>query len=80
MVPLLECCKLFSLDNFLFPIGQLLPEWQSFSLHPQLQRALFGQKFMSPTPIQSQALPAALSGRDVIGVAETVRVFSPIPF
>ncbi|CAK0890723.1 unnamed protein product, partial [Prorocentrum cordatum] len=27
--------------------------------------------YAQPTPIQSQALPAALSGRDVIGIAET---------
>lgn len=27
--------------------------------------------YISPTPIQSQAIPAALSGRDVIGIAET---------
>ena len=29
------------------------------------------QKFTSPTGIQSQALPAAFSGRDVIGIAKT---------
>lgn len=50
----------------------LLPEWHSFSLHPRLGRALHAQKFQSPTPIQSQAIPHALGGRDLIGVAETV--------
>ncbi|ETW78187.1 hypothetical protein HETIRDRAFT_236608, partial [Heterobasidion irregulare TC 32-1] len=49
----------------------LLPEWHSFSLHPRLGRALHAQKFQSPTPIQSQAIPHALEGRDLIGVAET---------
>lgn len=29
------------------------------------------QNFESPTPIQSQSLPLALSGRDVIGIAKT---------
>ena len=52
--------------------SSLLPEWSAFGLHPQLSRALHGQKFASPTPIQKETLPHALSGRDVIGVAETV--------
>jgi ATP-dependent RNA helicase DDX42 len=28
-------------------------------------------EFTNPTPIQSQAVPAVLSGRDVIGIAKT---------
>ncbi|TFY76800.1 hypothetical protein EWM64_g7209, partial [Hericium alpestre] len=51
--------------------SSLLPEWSPFSLHPRLQRALYAQKFTSPTPIQAQALPTALTGRDIIGIAET---------
>ena len=51
----------------------LLSNWHQFSLHPQLNRALYAQKFTSPTPIQARALPAATKGKDVIGVAETVR-------
>ena len=27
--------------------------------------------FSQPTPIQSQAIPVALSGRDIIGIAKT---------
>jgi hypothetical protein len=51
----------------------LLPEWDFFELHEQLLRALHHQSFTKPTPIQSKALPPALRGRDVVGVAETVR-------
>jgi ATP-dependent RNA helicase DDX5/DBP2 len=29
------------------------------------------ENFVSPTPIQSQGWPVALSGRDMIGIAET---------
>lgn len=29
------------------------------------------QGFEHPTPIQAQALPCALSGRDVVGIAKT---------
>ncbi|KAI9465910.1 ATP-dependent RNA helicase [Lactarius psammicola] len=54
-----------------FDSNNLLPEWHSFSLHPQLYATLYSQKFVNPTPIQSLTIPKALSGRDVIGVAET---------
>lgn len=50
----------------------LLPEWDAFGLHDQLIRALYHQSFTKPTPIQLKALPPALHGRDVVGVAETV--------
>lgn len=51
----------------------LLPEWDSFELHDQLIRALGHQSFTKPTPIQLKAIPPALQGRDIVGVAETVR-------
>ena len=51
----------------------LLPEWNIFKLHDQLLQALHHQSFTKPTPIQSKAIPPALRGRDVVGVAETVR-------
>ncbi|KAI0254642.1 P-loop containing nucleoside triphosphate hydrolase protein [Lactifluus subvellereus] len=54
-----------------FDSENLIPAWHSFALHPQLYAALYSQKFVSPTPIQSKAIPKAFSGRDVIGVAET---------
>lgn len=50
-----------------------LPGWDAFGLHHQLIRALCNQSFTNPTPIQLKALPPALQGRDVVGVAETVR-------
>jgi ATP-dependent RNA helicase RhlE len=42
-----------------------------FSLHPQLQRAIQRAGFTTPTPIQEQAIPVALDGRDLIGTAQT---------
>jgi len=56
-----------------FSTRGMLPEWDIFQLHDQLLRALHHQSFTKPTPIQSKALPPALRGRDVVGVAETVR-------
>jgi ATP-dependent RNA helicase DDX42 len=36
-----------------------------------LLRAISKANFTQPTPIQSQAIPCALSGRDIIGIAKT---------
>ncbi len=39
---------------------------------PSAIRTFFRQKsFAAPTPIQAQALPLALQGRDVVGIAQT---------
>jgi ATP-dependent RNA helicase DDX47/RRP3 len=38
---------------------------------PELCEACEALGFKKPTPIQAQAIPVALEGRDVIGVAET---------
>lgn len=49
----------------------LLPEWSSISLHPSLKRSFLASSFTAPTAIQSRAIPAGITGRDVVGVAET---------
>lgn len=51
----------------------LLPEWTNIPLHSALKRALHALNLVKPTEIQARALPAGLSGKDVVGVAETVR-------
>jgi ATP-dependent RNA helicase RhlE len=45
--------------------------FEHFRLHKQLQRALDDLAFTSPTPIQEQAYPVVLSGKDVLGIAQT---------
>lgn len=45
--------------------------FQSFGLHPDLLKALQQYGYEKPTPIQAQALPIALAGRDLIGCAQT---------
>ena len=40
-------------------------------LAPKIQQALHDMGYVTPTPIQAQAIPAALSGRDVLGIAQT---------
>ncbi|KAI0300155.1 DEAD-domain-containing protein [Multifurca ochricompacta] len=54
-----------------FNSKHLLPAWHSFALHSQLYASLYSQNIVNPTPIQAQAIPKAISGRDVVGVAET---------
>ncbi|KAH7923871.1 DEAD-domain-containing protein [Leucogyrophana mollusca] len=47
------------------------PTFKSLGLIDPLLEALEQIKYKTPTEIQSQALPHALEGRDIIGVAET---------
>lgn len=42
-----------------------------FKLNPMLMENISKKKYSSPTPIQDQTIPMILSGRDVIGVANT---------
>src|SRR6187401_2190473 len=43
-----------------------------FQLDASIQRGISALGFTSPRPIQAQTLPAALEGRDVLGLAQTV--------
>ncbi len=36
-----------------------------------IQRALLAQNYVQPTPIQAQAIPHLLAGRDLVGIAQT---------
>ena len=52
------------------------PEAQSLSfddlpLAPQMKDILRDLKFVTPTPIQVKAIPVAITGGDVIGIAQT---------
>jgi superfamily II DNA/RNA helicase len=48
-----------------------LTEFQSFGLAEPIARALAEENHMVPTPIQTQTVPLVLSGRDIIGIAQT---------
>jgi len=45
--------------------------FQSLSLHPDLLKAIVKLGFVQPTPIQRDAIPPALAGRDVLACAMT---------
>jgi ATP-dependent RNA helicase RhlE len=42
-----------------------------FGLAPEILRALADQGYVHPTPIQAEAIPIVLQGRDVMGAAQT---------
>lgn len=43
----------------------------AFTFHPQIQKAIDTCGYVSPTPIQEQAIPSVLAGRDLLGLAQT---------
>jgi ATP-dependent RNA helicase RhlE len=45
--------------------------FDSFGLAPEILKAVLEQGYTIPTPIQAQAIPVVLSGRDVMGAAQT---------
>ncbi len=45
--------------------------FQNLGISPKLLGLLQHQKFTKPTPIQHQAIPIALEGKDVVGIAQT---------
>jgi superfamily II DNA/RNA helicase len=45
--------------------------FETFGLAEPITRALAEEKYVTPTPIQAQTIPAALSRRDVVGIAQT---------
>jgi len=45
--------------------------FEQFNLHPHIPTAIHEQSYSCPTPIQHQAIPHILNGRDVMGLAQT---------
>ncbi len=53
------------------PASDLTPPFSTLGLGEQTLRALADSGYDRPTPIQAQAIPLALKGRDVMGLAQT---------
>ena len=49
----------------------LTSSFQDFGLAEPLSRALKEENYLTPTPIQAQTIPLAMTGRDVVGIAQT---------
>jgi superfamily II DNA/RNA helicase len=48
-----------------------LTAFDDFTLNNAITRAIAEEKYLTPTPIQTQTIPAVMSGRDVVGIAQT---------
>lgn len=46
-------------------------QFVDFGLHPDIERAIIEMGYLTPTPIQAQAIPIVLTGQDVMGAAQT---------
>ncbi|HEV2612666.1 MAG TPA: DEAD/DEAH box helicase [Noviherbaspirillum sp.] len=60
-------------DTSLAPAQNTAPavRFEDFGLSPDILRALADQGYIHPTPIQAEAIPVVLKGRDVMGAAQT---------
>ena len=45
--------------------------FHNLGIAPKLLEILDALKFATPTPIQHQAIPPALEGKDIVGIAQT---------
>lgn len=45
--------------------------FEKFGFHPEIMAGIHASKYVDPTPIQDQAIPPVLAGRDVMGLAQT---------
>lgn len=67
--------RIFKEDYNIFTSGGIIPhpirKWRESDLSEALFPIIQRLGYSDPTPIQRQAIPLALSGRDFIGVAET---------
>ena len=48
-----------------------MTSFHDFKLNDAITRALAEEKYLTPTPIQAQTIPTVMSGRDLIGIAQT---------
>jgi superfamily II DNA/RNA helicase len=51
--------------------GRQMTKFTDLNLHPKVLQAVAESGYETPTPIQAQAIPPALEGRDVLGIAQT---------
>jgi ATP-dependent RNA helicase RhlE len=60
------------INNFLILIGGTnMNNFESLGLSQKLLEAVESEGYTTPTPVQEQSIPPLLSGRDVLGVAQT---------
>lgn len=58
-------------NAILAPEQKTVPAFAELGLKGLLLKALAAENYENPTPIQTQAIPAVLEGKDIIGIAQT---------
>ena len=48
-----------------------MTKFKDFNLSPKIAEAVANEGYDTPTPIQAQAIPICLTGRDLLGIAQT---------
>ena len=61
----------FALRGFSHPESTHLTKFSDFGLAEPILKALEANGYTTPTPIQAQAIPHLLTGRDLLGIAQT---------
>jgi ATP-dependent RNA helicase RhlE len=46
-------------------------EFNTFDLHPHVAAGVIAARYITPTPVQAQAIPLVMQGHDVVGLAHT---------
>lgn len=46
-------------------------EFKAFNLNPSVEAGVAAAGFVTPTPIQTEAIPSVMNGRDIMGLAQT---------
>ena len=46
-------------------------EFKAFNLNPSVEAGIAAAGFVTPTPIQTEAIPSVMNGRDIMGLAQT---------
>lgn len=57
--------------NYMTQIQKEAPSFNKLGIIPNILSVLAVRKFVVPTPIQHQCIPAAIEGKDVVGIAQT---------
>ncbi len=51
--------------------AEIRVRFEDLDLHPDIEDGLWSMGFETATPIQGQAIPHAISGKDILGIAQT---------
>ena len=46
-------------------------EFSTFDFHPQVAAGVKAARYLTPTPIQAEAIPQVMQGHDIVGLAQT---------